>query len=159
ARVYAFDVSVRAALLDATRGYFNGPSVFLAPEGHENAPCLVEIVLPEREPFQRWRIATTMRKADSGSESATRFCADSYDELIDHPVEMSEFDSCAFKAGGVPHEVVVAGRQDADLDRLSADLARVCQWQIDLFDDGIGGAPPFASYLFQVNAVGDGYGG
>src|SRR5512141_1967489 len=29
AQVYAFDLSVRAAYLDATRAYFNGPAVFL----------------------------------------------------------------------------------------------------------------------------------
>src|SRR5260221_10444990 len=32
ARVYAYDLSVRTAYLDANRGYFNGPAVFLCPE-------------------------------------------------------------------------------------------------------------------------------
>ena len=46
AQVYAFDLSVRAAYLDATRGYFNGPAVFLCPEGRADAPCVVEILAP-----------------------------------------------------------------------------------------------------------------
>ena len=74
-------------------------------------------------------------------------------------VEMSDFALAAFAAGGVRHEIAITGRQQADLERLARDLARVCQWQVDLF----GGAPqsraPFDRYLFQITAVGDGYGG
>ena len=44
AEVYAFDLSVRAAYLDARRGYFNGATMFLCPEGRADAPCEVEIV-------------------------------------------------------------------------------------------------------------------
>src|SRR5260221_4332790 len=39
ADVYAFDLSVRAAFLDATRGFFNGPSGFVLPVGHQARPC------------------------------------------------------------------------------------------------------------------------
>src|SRR6266436_4672042 len=42
AQVYAYDLSVRAAYLDATRGYFNGPSVFLCPDGRPERRCEVE---------------------------------------------------------------------------------------------------------------------
>ena len=51
ADVYAFDFSVRAAYLDGLRGYFNGASVFLCPEGRADAPCEVEIVAPEGPAF------------------------------------------------------------------------------------------------------------
>jgi predicted metalloprotease with PDZ domain len=44
ADVYAFDFSVRTAYLDALRGYFNGPALFLCPEGRADAPCEVELV-------------------------------------------------------------------------------------------------------------------
>jgi predicted metalloprotease with PDZ domain len=47
--VYAYDLSVRTAYLDPSRGYFNGTSVFLCPEGRAHAPCTVEIVAP-RDP-------------------------------------------------------------------------------------------------------------
>ena len=36
--VYAWDLSVRAAHLDQTHGFFNGTSVFLLPLGHERTP-------------------------------------------------------------------------------------------------------------------------
>lgn len=152
ARVYAFDVSVRTAYLDTTRGYFNGGAVFLCPEGMESDPATMEIVLPPDAAYAKWRCATTMTRDDA---TKWRFRAANYDELIDHPVEMADFAVCHFAAGGVPHQVAITGRHTIDAPRLERDLAKVCQWQIDLF----GGTPPFPTYLFQVMAVGDGYGG
>ena len=159
ARIYAYDVSVRTAYLDATRGYFNGASVFLCPEGLEDAPCTLDIALPAGAPYSAWMIATTLPSRQPSGERIFQFRAANYDELIDHPVEMSDFASCAFTAGGVTHDIAIAGRQGVDNERLTRDLARVCQWHIDLF----GGAPqsraPFDRYLFLALAVGEGYGG
>ncbi|HTP98350.1 MAG TPA: PDZ domain-containing protein [Casimicrobiaceae bacterium] len=149
--IYAYDLSVRAAYLDETRGYFNGAVVFMYPDGRESAPCTLEIV-PGRHPS--WRVATTLPRATAAPHGFGLYGAASYDELIDHPVETSDFALANFEASGVPHEIAVTGRHDADLGRVARDLARVCRWQIDLF-----GEAPFHRYLFQVTAVGDGYGG
>ena len=154
AHVYAFDLSVRTAYLDGTRGYFNGAAVFLAPVGHEDAPCELEIVRPAGDATAAWRVATTLPRLDAPPYGFGRYRAADYDELIDHPVETSDFALATFTVGGVPHDVAITGRHAADLDRLARDLARVCQWQIDLF-----GGAPFDRYLFQVVAVGSGYGG
>jgi predicted metalloprotease with PDZ domain len=155
AQVYAYDVSVRTAYLDDRRGYFNGSAVFLCPEGRENAPCVVEIDPPA---VGKWRVATTLPADGASPYGFGRYRAENYDALIDHPVEMSDFALARFEAGGVPHDVAVTGRQQADLDRLAADLARICAWQIELFH-GAGARPPFDRYLFQITAVGEGYGG
>jgi len=154
AHVYAFDLSVRAAYLDATRGYFNGPSVFPCPVGREEAACAVEIAPAADGSTAHWRVATTLERAGAPEHGFGAYAAANYDELLDHPVEMGDFALATFRAGGVAHEIAIAGRQQADLDRLARDLARVCQWQVDLF-----GGAPFPRYLFQVAAVGDGYGG
>ena len=42
-QVYAFDLSVRTAYLDAGRAFFNGASVFLLPEGHAHETCTLDI--------------------------------------------------------------------------------------------------------------------
>jgi predicted metalloprotease with PDZ domain len=154
AQVYAFDLSVRAAYLDDTRAYFNGPSVFLLPEGRADAPCIVEIVRPEGAAYAGWRVATTLPPDDAPERGFGTYRAADYDELIDHPVEMGEFAWATFDVRGVPHEIAITGRHDADLSRLARDLSRICDWQIALF-----GEAPFDRYLFQVTAVGDGYGG
>ncbi len=159
AHVYAFDLSVRAAYLDATRAYFNGAVVFLCPEGRAEHPCEVLLVRPQDADKHEWRVATTLPRADAPEYGFGTYVAASYDELIDHPVEMSAFALASFDAGGARHDIAVTGRIHADLDRVGRDLRRICQWQIDLF----GGAPasraPFDRYLFQIAAVGEGYGG
>ena len=159
AQVYAYDLSVRAAYLDAARGYFNGPCVFLCPDGRADRRCEVEIVAPEGDIGRSWRVATTLPLAEASSAGFGSYCAANYDELIDHPVEMSDFTLVSFAAGGAKHDVVVSGRHRADLDRLARDLARICQWQCDLFGGAAASRAPFDRYLFQVAAVGEGYGG
>ncbi|HWD35219.1 MAG TPA: peptidase M61, partial [Casimicrobiaceae bacterium] len=155
ALVYAFDLSVRTAYLDATRGYFNGPAVFLCPDGHEREACTLDIVPPEGDAYARWRVATTLAAETVDARGFGRYRAASYDDLIDHPVEIADFIEVAFAARGVPHAVALTGRVDIDRDRLARDLQRVCEAHIELF----GGSAPFERYLFQVMAVGDGYGG
>jgi predicted metalloprotease with PDZ domain len=158
--VYAWDLSVRTAHLDQTHGFFNGTSLFLSVDGHEAAPCLVELKPPAAGAIGAWRVATAMREARGQRGAAKRhgfglYRADNYDELIDHPVEMGDFTLASFEAGGIAHEVVLTGRHDCDTGRLCADLAKICQWQIDLF----GGTPPMDRYVFLTMVVGDGYGG
>src|SRR6476661_7634677 len=60
AQVYAYDLSVRTAYLDRTRAYFNGPSLFLLPEGRDGAPCTVDLLRPAGDDFVDWRVATTL---------------------------------------------------------------------------------------------------
>ncbi|MDR1423940.1 MAG: PDZ domain-containing protein [Azoarcus sp.] len=157
--VYAWDSSVRAAHLDTTHGFFNGTSVFLAVVGQEEAPCLVDIQ-PPAHGGENWRVATALPCAQ-GEHGAAQpdgfglYRAMDYDELLDHPVEMGAFAFGSFEAGGVRHDIVLSGRHDCDLERLKADLARICQWQIDLF----GAPPPMTRYLFLTQVVDEGYGG
>jgi predicted metalloprotease with PDZ domain len=153
--VYAFDLSVRTAYLDTTRGYFNGPAVFLCPEGRAEAPCTLDVEPPAGEAYARWRVATTLDVDTVAPSGFGRYRAANYDELIDHPVEMADFAHATFVARGVPHAIALTGRTRVDLDRLVADLGRLCTAHIDLF----GGIAPFDRYLFQITAVGDGYGG
>jgi predicted metalloprotease with PDZ domain len=152
--VYAFDSSVRAAYLDTFRGFFNGPAVFLQVEGQEDRPHQVEISAPRGVAYRRWQVATAMRRAGARPNAFGVYEADNYVELIDHPVEMGEFSRVAFRAGSVPHEVVISGRHQADLRRLARDLKRMCEAQIAFW-----GETPMDRYVFLVNAVGEGYGG
>ncbi|MCB1928885.1 MAG: M61 family metallopeptidase [Rhodocyclaceae bacterium] len=158
--IYAWDLSVRAAHFDHSHAFFNGTSVFLRAHGHEQRICLVDLVAPSWRGAEDWRVATALAEAKGWPGAAKRhgfgcYLAADYDELIDHPVEIGTFSRASFKAGGVSHEVIVTGRHDADLKRLGADLARVCEWQITLF----GKPAPMKRYLFLTMVVGDGYGG
>ncbi len=156
--VYAWDLSVRSAHLDTTHGFFNGTSVFLAVAGRTDRPCVVTVDKPEAEPCRHWKLITSLPPEHGRAGDAHRFGrfrAGDYDELIDHPVEMGEFTLARFEAAGVPHDIALTGRHDCDLDRLCADLKRVCEWQIGLF----GKPAPVDYYAFLTMVVGDGYGG
>src|SRR5512134_3274755 len=155
ADVYAWDLSVRGAHLDTTHGFFNGPSVFLRTLGKEDRPCEVEIAPPPGRRHAAWRVATSMPRAGARAFGFGAYAAEDYDELIDHPVEMGAFAHAAFSAGGVPHEIALSGRQDAELERLVHDLKRMCDQHIRLF----GALPPMDRYVFLVTALGEGYGG
>ncbi|HEU5478772.1 MAG TPA: hypothetical protein VFU90_03020, partial [Candidatus Tumulicola sp.] len=166
AQVFAFDTSVRGAYLDASRAFFNGACVFLCPEGLEAAPCTLDIVAPGDPAAADWRVATTLGRdektpgltAAEAERGFGRYRAANYDELIDHPVEMGAFVLATFDAGNVPHDIALSGVRHVAVDRLQADLARICQWQIELFG-GAGAKPPFDRYLFLVNATDHGHGG
>lgn len=164
--VYAWDLSVRGAHLDDSHGFFNGTSVFLRVLGQEEAPCRVELLPPPGRAYAGWRVATALapapgEKGGKGKTGAAKahgfglYAAANYEELIDHPVEMGTFTLARFEACGVPHEVAITGSRDCDLDRLCADLKRICEWQIRFF----GEPAPMKKYVFLVMAVGDGYGG
>jgi len=140
-RVHAFDTSVRTAWLDDRRGFFNGTSLFLRAHGFEDRPHQMELAnLPEG-----WQIATSL----DGLRAAN------YDELVDSPVELGAFWSGEFQAGGVPHQVVVAGAWPSfDGARLLADVQRICEKQIEFW-----GVAPFPRYVFLLNCVDEGGGG
>src|SRR5439155_1348358 len=76
-------------------------------------------------------------------------------EKLDHPVELGEFTLASFRAGGVPHDIVITGRHAADTRRLPRDLRRLCEHHIRFF----GKPAPMKRYVFLVTAVGEGYGG
>jgi predicted metalloprotease with PDZ domain len=153
--VYALDQSVRGAYLDRRRGYFNGPCVFLLPEGRDAEPVELTLERPRTPICDGWQVATAMRAAEVDEAGYGRYEASDYDELLDHPFEISIFESVDFEAAGVPHRLVVAGRFESDLERVAADLKQICEAQIDLF----GRPAPFDRYCFLGLAVGDGYGG
>lgn len=153
--VYAWDLSVRGAHLDATHGFFNGPAVFLQVEGRGDEPVEVEILPPKGAKYRNWGVATAMRRKGAKPYLFGSFEAANYDELIDHPVEMGTFELATFKAGGVQHDIAITGRHRADMRRLMKDLKTLCETQIDFF----GGKAPMDRYVFLVTAVGEGYGG
>ena len=158
--VYAWDLSVRSAYLDDSGGFFNGTAVFLSVAGQEDAPCDVDIVKPKDTAFRHWRVATALSEARGTKRYAFgAYRAANYDELADHPVTIGEFALATFDAHGVPHDIVIAGRvTQLDMERLCADLKRVCEAQIALFEPKSKKAP-MDRYVFMKLAVSDGYGG
>ena len=157
--VYAWDLSVRAAHLDQTHGFFNGTSVFLRVVGQEDLAHEVDIQRPLDPAATTWRVATAMAELGARRYGFGTYVASNYDELIDHPVEMGDFALGTFKAHGVPHDIVITGRvPNLDMARLQSDLKTLCETQIAFFAPRTKRAP-MDRYVFLTMAVGDGYGG
>jgi len=165
--VYAWDLSVRAAHLDTTHGFFNGSSVFLRVVGQDDGPCTVDIHPPAGDAYAGWRVATALPEARGPGGARRygfgRYQAADYDELIDHPVEMGTFALASFRACGVQHDVVFTGKvPQLDLQRVCRDLKKICEAQIRLFEPRSELAPMLDSnrrYVFMTMVTTDGYGG
>ncbi len=155
-QIYAWDLSVRGAHLDQTHGFFNGTSVFLAVKGEEESSCKVNIQPAIGEQFKTWRVATGLKPVDGTEEFGFGwYAADNYDELIDCPVEMSDFRLISFEACGVPHHMALTGKHQVDETRLKNDLIKICEHHIRFF----GEPAPVERYIFMTYVLGKGFGG
>ncbi|HLJ54367.1 MAG TPA: PDZ domain-containing protein [Chthonomonadaceae bacterium] len=114
-------------------GYINGASAFLYAVGETAAPVSLTVTLP-----QDWQCAVPLDREPTGI-----YRADSYDELIDSPVQLGAFDTVAFQASGVPFRCIIAGDRRAEPARLRRVLAAIASEEIGLF-----GGAPFRKYLF-----------
>jgi predicted metalloprotease with PDZ domain len=157
--VYAFDSSVRAAYLDTERAFFNATSLCLAVQGQEHLPCSLAITAPEIAFADHWTVQTTLRAAKTDERGFGFYLAKNYDDLLDHPIAMGDFQVVHWKSNGVAHRMAIQGcNHIVDTKRLSEDLQAICTSTINLFEPKTKRAP-FDEYLFLVNAVLSGYGG
>lgn len=149
--VYAYDLSVRGAYVDQTRLYINPACVCLALEGQEQSACEVEVFLPDE--LKHFQLATGLA---SKSLVKGRFTlkADHYDQLIDSPFELADQTRFNFETHGIEHEFVISGSHTTNIDRLKADIEKICAAEINMF-----GSAPFKNYTFMTMATGNSYGG
>lgn len=149
--VYAYDLSVRGAYVDQTRLYINPACVCLALEGQEQSACEVEVFLPDE--LKHFQLATGLA---SKSLVKGRFTlkADHYDQLIDSPFELAAQTRFSFETHDIEHEFVISGPHNANIDRLKADIEKICAAEINMF-----GSAPFKNYTFMTMATGNSYGG
>ena len=154
-QVHAYDNSVRKAWLDTRRGFFNGSSLFYCPQGRERGAFEITIAKPDAALCPGWKLATAMTQVTADEAGFGTYLAADYEELIDHPVEMADFQRIEFDVDGIPHSLILSGRCEPDAQRLAADLRRVCHVQRELF----GQQPKLHQYLFLTQVTANGYGG
>ena len=157
--IYAYDSSVRAAYLDTERAFFNASSLCLEVKGQENLACSLAIAPPEGGFTDHWSVQTSLRAAKIDSRGFGFYLAQDYEDLLDHPVAIGEFQIIRWISGGIPHSMAIQGCiNSVDVKRLAQDLQAICTCTINLFEPKTKQAP-FRSYLFLTNAVLNGYGG
>lgn len=153
--VYGFDQMPRGAYIDNTRAFFDGCRVFLVVDGEEEQSRSVEILRPKQEFCKNWRCITSMKPSKIDDHGFGTYVAYNHFELIDHPFEISNFQTFEFEVANVPHVLVVDGKVQADFPRLVRDMQQVCAGHVDFF----GELPAMDRYVFILNVLGKGFGG
>jgi predicted metalloprotease with PDZ domain len=148
--IYAWDRSVRGAHVDDQHAFFDGACVFMQVVGQSLHPCNVYL----KPPKPNWAVATTLAPIDIDAQGAGQYRAPNYLRLIDHPVEIGQFEKVEFLVKGIVHQIVISGHAECDVNRLAEDVRKICTTHIEFF-----GEAPFNQYLFLLSAVGQGYGG
>jgi len=129
--------------------------MFLAVVGQADQPCRLTLEKPTQPDLFHWKVATTMPSKFQDSHAFGEYWANHYEELIDYPVLMGEFDILPFSVAGVDFELILAGGHQADVKRITKDLTKVCEHHIEFFAD----APPINRYQFITLLTDNAFGG
>jgi predicted metalloprotease with PDZ domain len=165
--VYCFELSVRTSFIDEDQALLNMASVLMTVKGSEHLGGDLSIDHPVRwfnyataldddgesnhyvldYPAGEWLRETkeTIRKA---------FTYPNFDDLVDAPVQLGNFPVFKFDVNGVPHEVAMVGRNNADLEKLRDDMQLMCRTMAKVVNDH-----PCKRYTFIVQNVENGGGG
>jgi len=119
--------------------FLNLAQVLMYPVGHFHGQAVVSITgIPNN-----WRIATPLRETSSPSASSTGYCADSYDHLVDSPVEIGTFREFTFAHDGADYRVIVDSGESYDDTALLGTLKKLVAAETGWMND-----QPFHRYTF-----------
>jgi predicted metalloprotease with PDZ domain len=145
--VFALDVDVHRSYLDDRRATVNGAGVYMYVEGRKDEPVDVTFRMPAS-----WkRINTGLAPV---ARPARTYSAATFDDLVDCPVMMGNHDVETFTVRGVPHHVVLVGPGNHDARTLIADMKKIVEQGIRVFDE-----LPYKEYTFFCELTPEGYGG
>lgn len=132
--VFAPELSVRTNDISHDHAFVNPASTFLLVEGRERDAASLDVELPAG-----WRVATALpRPTEDGPWQVP-----DYHTLVDSPLELGPHQPHRFEAAGVPHELVVHGSGNLDIDRALEDIRRIVECEASMFGD-----LPLDRYLF-----------
>jgi len=114
-------------------GFINGASAFMYSAGLEHVPVGLTIDIPTG-----WQCATPLT-----SEAQSGYSAATYDDLIDSPIQIGDFDTFKFEAQGIPCRCVITGERRANPGRVASILSKIASEAIGVFKSA-----PFDRYVF-----------
>lgn len=138
-RLYAFEISVRTAFIDASHAFLSPTNIFMYPAGMINAPSTVSI-----KPFAGWNQVSTALEPVAGKQFT--YTASNFDILYDSPIEVGNQDVFSFNAAGVLHDVVMYGGGNYDKEKLKTDMAKIVEQATKLY-----GENPNKYYTFIIH--------
>lgn len=152
-KVYAFDQSIRSAYIDDKWAFFNGTSLFLKPSDFISSQYEFTILPPKSK--IKWKLATSANPKRINKNNFGTYYADDFEELVDHPVLMGEFEQTQFAVQKIKHSIAILGKRQGDIGKLKNDLKKLCAEHQKLF----GGDLPFSNYTFMLRLEEKAYGG
>ena len=145
--VYAFEVSVRTAFIDATHAFLSPTAIFMYPDKQLALESTVKVI-----PFSGWTKVSTGLPAVAGEKFTYK--ASNYDILFDSPIEVGNQEVFDFMAAGVKHEVAMYGGGNYNAERLKVDMAKIIEQATAIY-----GENPNKNYTFIVHNFSRGGGG
>lgn len=146
--VYAFDPSVRGVYVDDEQAFINPVGVCMRVHGHERESHYLYF-------DEKKECATTLACVQTKTGEGIGFEASSYDELIDHPIQMGAMERYEFEINNIPHAVVITGIHDGAIDLLLEDLKKIVKNHLFC----MGEPAPFSHYYFLLSLKKEAYGG
>ena len=145
--IYANDLTVRTNHLNNTHGFFTGAALFFYIPSYENIPLKVTIA----PPHQDWQITTALPQV---KDQENTFLAVDFDTLVDSPFEIGIQQKYDFAVENKPHQWVIWGEGNLEIDRLIKDTTKIITTESQLFGD-----LPYDDYFFLLHLSGSGFGG
>ncbi len=123
------------AQLNTHHAFFNLAQILMYPVDARNQPMLVRFdQLP-----QSWHVATPL-----AADADNRYSAETYDRLVDSPVELGSFQESDFDESGAHYRVIIdAEPGDYDAEAIAAMLHKIVAAATAWMNDR-----PFTSYMF-----------
>ena len=145
--VYAFELSVRTSFIDASHGYLNGSSIFMYVKGMKDLPSILKII-----PFKDWKKVSTGLIPVKGKK--WEYSVPDYDILADSPIEIGNQNIYQFTAAGIPHNIVMYGDGNYNIDSLKIQMAKIVEAETNVFEEN-----PNKEYTFIIHNLGNRGGG
>jgi predicted metalloprotease with PDZ domain len=146
-KLYAFELSVRTSLIDASHAFLSTSGVFMYPAGMLHHASTIHIV-----PYKGWTTVST--SLDMVNNDPFTLHSPDYDILFDSPIEVGTQDVFGFEAAGVKYEVAMCGGGNYDKERLKKDMPKIIAQETAIF-----GENPNKRYVFIVHNTSKGGGG
>jgi predicted metalloprotease with PDZ domain len=159
----ACDLTVRTCHLTGDHGFLALAAVLLELDGERWSPHELQLSLPpDWQAFVPLPAADGSLPGDAAAPGQRAWLAQTFDQLVDTPIEVGPHRSHSFEVAGVPHRWVTWGTDLAGADPLDSDplwltdLEQVCLACCRLMGVEQPAAP---HYLFVLHLTDSGYGG
>ncbi len=144
-RMFANELTVRTNHLDATHGYFNPAALCFYVPGFEHCSIELKIIPPDAS----WQVTTPLPEI-----SPQTYLAPDFDTLVDSPFEIGLQRVYDFTVLDKPHQLVVWGEGNLDVELTIADIKKIVEVEAKIFS-GL----PYESYIFLLHLSPAGGGG